>query len=173
MVSTSRFLAFVFGFLILASIMAADDDGYISIIDDANLMFHEAGHLIFGLLGETPGLYGGTLGQLVFPVTSVVVFWRQEQWLSASVASLWFFENINNIAPYVGDARSQKLPLLGGGEHDWTNILSRWGGLEYDSTLESILIVVAWAGLFATLGWTSYLWWHTKKHYSFPTDRWS
>ena len=92
-------MALVFGFLILASIMAADDDGYISIIDDANLMFYEAGHLIFGLLGETPGLYGGTLGQLVFPVTSAVVFWRQEQWVSASVASPWFFENINNIAP--------------------------------------------------------------------------
>ena len=104
-----------------------DDDRYISIIDDANLLFHEAGHLIFGLFGDTLGLYGGTLGQLVFPITSAVVFWRQESWVSASVALLWFFENINNIAAYVADARSQELPLVGGGEHDWANILSSLG----------------------------------------------
>ena len=168
-ISTPKFVAFIIGFFALIALLIFDDDGFIFIIDDANLLFHEAGHLIFGFFGNTLGLYGGTLGQLVFPVTSAVVFWRQGSWVSASVAALWFFEHINNIAPYVADARSQELPLLGGGEHDWANILSRWGALQYDSTLATILIVIVWLGLFSTLVWTTYLWWHTKKLYSGPS----
>ena len=163
MISTPRFAAFIIGFSMLAALLVFDDDGYIFIIDDANLLFHEAGHLIFGLLGPTMGLYGGTLGQLVFPIVSAVAFWRQGSWVSVSVASLWFFENLVNIAAYVADARSQQLPLVGGGEHDWTNILSSWGALQYDTTLATILVAVAWLGLFATLGGTTYLWWQTKK----------
>ena len=166
MVSTPKFVAFIIGFSILVTVLIFDDDGYISVLDDANLLFHEAGHLIFGLLGPTIGLYGGTLGQLVFPIASAVAFWRQESWVSVSVALLWFFENFNNIARYVADARPQELPLVGGGEHDWTNILSRWGALQYDTTLAMILIVVGWLGLFSTFAWTTYLWWQSKKIYS-------
>ena len=116
MVSTPKFVTFIIGFSLLASLLVFDDDRYIVVLDDANLLFHEAGHLIFGLFGSTLGLYGGTLGQLVFPITTAVVFWWQKSLVSASVALLWFFENLNNIAPYVADARSQKLPLVGGGE---------------------------------------------------------
>lgn len=163
MISTPKFAAFIIGFSMLAALLVFDDDGYIFVIDDANLLFHEAGHLIFGLLGPTMGLYGGTLGQLVFPIVTAVAFWRQGSWVSVSVALLWFFENIVNIARYVADARAQRLPLVGGGEHDWTNILASWGVLQYDSTLATILVAMAWLGLFATLGGTTYLWWRTKK----------
>ena len=51
MVSTPKFVAFVLGFLLVASLILFDQDGYVSVIDDANLLFHEAGHLIFGFLG--------------------------------------------------------------------------------------------------------------------------
>ena len=62
MVSTPKFVAFVLGFLLVASLILFDQDGYVSVIDDANLLFHEAGHLIFGFLGNTMGLYGGKWG---------------------------------------------------------------------------------------------------------------
>ena len=163
---TPKFAAFIVGFSLLAALLMFDDDGFIFIIDDANLLFHEAGHLICGLFGATMGLYGGTLGQLVFPIISGIAFWRQRSWVSVSVAMLWFFENIFNISPYVADARAQKLPLVGGGEHDWTNILSRWEALQYDTTLASILIVIGWLGLFATVVWTTYLWWQYKRMYA-------
>lgn len=45
---------------------------FIPILDHANLAFHEAGHVFFGFLGSTLGLYGGTLGQLVFPVLDTI-----------------------------------------------------------------------------------------------------
>ena len=166
MVSTPKFVAFVLGFLLLASLLLFDQDGYISVIDDANLLFHEAGHLIFGFLGTTMGLYGGTLGQLVIPIICGIAFWRQRSLVSVSVVMLWFFENVFNIARYVADARAQELPLVGGGEHDWTNILTRWGALQHDTTIATILLAVVWLGLFATLLWTTYLWWQSKRIYA-------
>lgn len=166
MVSTPKFVAFVLGFLLVASLILFDQDGYVSVIDDANLLFHEAGHLIFGFLGNTMGLYGGTVGQLVIPIICGVAFWRQKSLVSVSVVMLWFFENVFNIARYVADARAQELPLVGGGEHDWTNILTRWGALQHDTTIATILLAVVWLGLFATLLWTTYLWWQSKRIYA-------
>jgi len=152
--------------LLIFLIISDDNNGYISIIDDANLLFHEAGHLIFGLFGDTMGLYGGTLGQLAIPIICGIAFLRQESLFSVSVVSLWFFENFFNIARYMADARSRMLPLVGGGEHDWTNILTRWGVLQYDTTLATILRIMGWTGLFLTLLWISYLWWQDKKTYT-------
>jgi len=164
-VSTPKFAAFVIGLSILAALLMFDDDGYIRIIDDANLLFHEAGHLIFGLFGDTMGLYGGTLGQLVIPIICAVAFWKQKSLVSVSVALLWVFENFFNIAGYMATARSLEVYLIGGGEHDWTSILSRWGVLQYDTTIATIVRVIGWFGLFLTLVWTTYLWWQYKKIY--------
>ena len=168
MVSTPKYIAFVIGFLILAALLVFDADGYIRFIDDANLWFHEGGHFIFGLFGDTMGLYGGTLGQLIIPIICGVAFWRQGSLVSVSVASLWFFENFFDISIYMADARAQRLPLLGppGGIHDWAAILSSWGVLQHDTTLATILRALGWLGLLLTLVWTTYLWWQYKKLYT-------
>ena len=166
-ISTQKYIAFVTGFLILVALLVFDADGYILFIDDANLWFHEGGHFIFGLFGDTMGLYGGTLGQLIIPIICGVAFWRQGSLVSVSVALLWFFENFFDIAVYMADARAQKLPLLiPGGEHDWTNILSRWGVLQHDTTLATIVMVLGWIGLSLTLICTTYLWWQNKNIYA-------
>jgi hypothetical protein len=52
-----------------------------------------------------------------------------------AVAGAWLFENLLNIARYMADARAQILPLVGGGEHDWTNIFSRWDVLASDTLI--------------------------------------
>ncbi|MFC1992945.1 hypothetical protein ACFLV3_03945 [Chloroflexota bacterium] len=165
-VSTPKFIAFLIGFFVLVTLLILDKDGYIFIIDDANLLFHEAGHLIFGLFGNNMGLYGGTLGQLAIPIICGIAFLRQESLVSVSVASLWFFQNFFNIARYMADARSQLLPLVGGGKHDWTNILSRLGLLQYDTTLATILRIMGWLGLCLTLAFVAYLWLQDKKTYN-------
>ncbi len=128
-------------------------DGWVPVLDSANLAFHEAGHVFFGFLGSTMGLYGGTLGQLVFPVVISIRFWRRGDSFAFSLGLIWLFENLINIARYMGDARDQLLPLVGGGEHDWTNILSRWGMLEADQSLAGLLRSVAVIGMLATWGW--------------------
>ena len=121
---------------------------------------------MFGFLGDTMGLYGGTLVQLVIPIICGIAFWRQKSLVSVSVVMLWFFESVFNIARYVADARAQELPLVGGGEHDWTNILTRWGALQHDTMIATILLAVVWLGLFSTLLLTTYLWWQSKRIYA-------
>lgn len=167
-VSTSKFIAFVIVFLALAGLLVFNEDGYIRFIDDANFWFHEAGHFIFGFFGNTAGLYGGTLGQLIIPIICAVAFWRQESLVSFSVAMLWFFENFFDIAVYVADARIQALPLFPPGPgriHDWNEILSRWGVLHYDTTIATGFRIIGWVGLLLTLAWTTYLWRLDRKLY--------
>ena len=165
-ISTVKYIFFAISFLIFILILATDDDHFIRIMDDANLVFHEAGHVIFGIFGDVVSLYGGTLGELVFPLIAAIAFWRQRLLISCSVSLLWLFENFIYIATYMGDARAHELPLIGGIDpevaHDWTNILNRWGMLEYDTILSTGLKIIAWVGFFATFLWVTYHFVSTK-----------
>ncbi len=126
---------------------------WVHVIDSANLAFHEAGHLIYGVLGHRMALYGGTLGQLTFPLVAAWVFYRQRKAASLGVAMLWLGENFFNIARYMADARARALPLVGGGDHDWTEIFSRWGVLASDTLLAGIVRLLGWAVMLGTLWW--------------------
>ena len=133
-------------------------NGFLPILDHANLAFHEAGHIFFRILGETASLYGGTLGQLVFPGVAIVVLWRRRETLGLAIAGIWFFENFLNIAVYMADARTQALPLVGGGDHDWTNILGRWNALASDTSLARKLRALGWIGMIGMWGWLGLRW---------------
>lgn len=104
-------------------------------VDGANLLFHEAGHVFFGVLGPTIGILGGTLGQLFFPVACAVHFLHRRSVAEAAVAVVWLGENLMNVALYVADARAQVLPRVGGEIHDWHWLLSRWGLLAHDAVV--------------------------------------
>lgn len=158
LITTQKFIAFSAGMVLFVIVLLANDDGFVIIIDHANLAFHEAGHIFFGILGSTMGLYGGTLGQLVFPVIAAVTFWRQGSILAYALALVWGCENLINIARYVADARARELPLVGGGDHDWANILSRWGLLSADTTLAALLTTLAWIGILAIWLWVGMKW---------------
>ncbi|MGD8372333.1 MAG: hypothetical protein PVF76_13160 [Syntrophobacterales bacterium] len=146
------------GLILFFIVLMRDEDGFVFLIDHTNLVFHEAGHPIFGLFGETLGLYGGTLGQLVFPVVAVIAFWLRREAISFALATVWFFENFLNIARYMADARARVLPLVGGGEHDWTNIFSRWGVLSYDTRIAGFVSTVGWLGMISMLVWVVWRW---------------
>lgn len=138
---------------------------WVHVIDGANLAFHEAGHPFFGLLlGERAMVYGGTLGQLVFPVVAAASFWARREACAFAVMLVWLNENLWNIARYVADARARELPLVGGGEHDWTEILSRWNVLQLDTALGGALRLAGWAGMLATLAWLAWRW-HQDRQY--------
>lgn len=130
--------------LILGSyvIYGAFDVRRLWLIDGANLLFHEAGHLIFGILGEVAGFWGGTWMQLLMPLGIAVAFYRQGQKYSSSVMALWLGENFFGISVYIKDARSQNLPLVGGEIHDWGYLLGKAGLLQYDQMIGNM----AWFG---------------------------
>ena len=139
------------GFLVAAALffvlVLCSEPGFIFIVDHANLLFHEVGHPIFGLFSERLETFGGTIGQLVFPVVLAVGFWRQGQSISFASALIWFFENWLNIARYMADARAQELPLVGGGDHDWHRILARWHLLQNDVSISAVVRTIGWVGM--------------------------
>ena len=156
-VSSFALGAFLAGLVLLGLVVRATD-GFVPVLDHANLVFHEAGHPIFGIFGDTAGLYGGTLGQLVFPMVAMAAFaWRRHT-LGVAIAGVWLFENFFYIAAYAGDARAQLLPLVGGGEHDWETILLRWHALDKDLKVAKVFRVVGVTGWLAVAGWLTYRW---------------
>lgn len=151
------------GVAILWLLIVTDDDGYLLLLDGANLLFHEAGHVFFGVFGTTLGLYGGTLGQLVFPSVTAGTFGWRRQPISFAVCTVWFFQNFLNIARYAGDARAQVLPLVGSGEHDWTRIFNRWGALEHDTAVAAVIRTLGWIGMIGAVAWLWWLWWRQHR----------
>jgi len=103
----------------------------IHFLDGANLLFHEAGHVFFGLLGQHLGILGGTLMQFVFPAAAGLHFLRAERPFEAWVCVLWAGENLMYTAVYMADAVDRVLPRVGGEIHDWHWLFTRWGGLEH------------------------------------------
>jgi len=95
---------------------------YIHLVD---LVFHEAGHPIFGLFGSFMGALGGSLNQVLIPAVCTGSFLWHGQRAAAAVTLFWTGENVVDVAIYMADGRDMKLPLLAEGlTHDWNWILS-------------------------------------------------
>lgn len=144
-------------------VILANEHGWVPLLDGANLMFHEAGHMIYGVLGPRVEPWGGTLGQLTLPLVAVGVFAFQGNVVSLGVAGLWLGENFFNIARYVADARVQNLPLVGGGYHDWNHIL---GGMHKVDQCESIaknISLVGWLVILASFAIVGWIWWRQRE----------
>lgn len=152
-VTTKRLIGFVIGMGVFMLLVLKSEPGFVLLLDHANLLFHEAGHPIVGLFSDRLETYGGTMGQLTFPVVLAVSFWRKGETLSFAGSVVWFFENWLNIARYMADARAQELPLVGGGDHDWHTIFGRWGVLAHDTQIAGFVRTVGWVGMAAACGW--------------------
>lgn len=141
---------------VLLALLLGGDPGWTPLLDSANLVFHEAGHVVFGVLGETAGLYGGVLGQLVFPLVVIVVFFFRRQAHGVAVGVIWAGQNLFNIARYMADARARELPLVGGGEHDFEHIFTRWGVLHRDVAIAGTTRTIGWILIGAALAWLAW-----------------
>jgi hypothetical protein len=160
-VTKGKLAGFAAGLAVFFLALFRSEPGFVFLLDHANLLFHEAGHPIVGLFSTRLEPYGGTFGQLVFPVVLVVAFWRKGDCLGVAAGGIWFFENWFNIARYVADARCMELPLVGGGDHDWNTILSRWGLLQSDAQIATGLRIVGWLGIIAACGWVAWRAWQS------------
>jgi len=104
-----------------------------------NLIFHEAGHVIFMPFGQFMMILGGSLMQLIVPAVIIYVFLvREHDLYAASIWLWWLGQNLTDVALYISDAGARALPLIGGMSeeaHDWGNLLTMTWLLEYDHTL--------------------------------------
>jgi hypothetical protein len=53
----------------------------------------------------------------------------------------------------MADARKLELPLVGGGDHDWNTIFTRWEVLRYDTRIAAAVRLIGWIGIAATCAW--------------------
>jgi len=132
-------------------------EAWVPLLDGANLAIHEAGHPLVGLFSSHLVVYGGTWFQLAFPAAFAWHFRRRGQSAGWVFARAWLGESLMNVGRYVRDARAQLLPLVGGGEHDWTEILGRWGLLRWDLALGGATRLLGAALILWAL---ARLWWH-------------
>lgn len=104
-------------------------------IDNADLVIHEAGHFFFMFFGKFIYIAGGTLMQIILPSFIAWYFFRNIYRTGMQVSLLWLGQNFINISVYAADARTQKLPLLGGNKvyHDWHYLLGELHILHLDS----------------------------------------
>jgi len=155
----------IWGFKFISSPM---DSGYVmdSFWHLVNLPFHEAGHLIFRPFGRFMTSLGGSLSQLLIPLLCMAVFLlKTRDTFGATFALWWFGENFMDLAPYINDARSLTLPLLGGntgrtspyGFHDWEFILKESGLAHYDHALAHFAYRLGTVLMIFALVWGGYI----------------
>jgi hypothetical protein len=112
-----------------------------------SFVIHEAGHIVFGLLGTFIGVLGGTLAQLLFPATVGALAWYRRRRVTAMFFAFWIGQGLTEIARYIGDARSQQLQLFspqtafGGGSplHDWNYLLGTLHLLSFDQIIAGLV----------------------------------
>ena len=112
-----------------------------NLIDGADLILHEGGHLIFIFFGEFMNVLGGSLTQVALPCIFIAYFFLKRQYFSSSLLLFWLAQNIIYVATYMGDSIVRELPLLGGdgGIHDWNYLFTHMGLLQYTDTISNMV----------------------------------
>lgn len=125
------------------------------LIDGANLLIHEAGHLFFRPLGEFMMIAGGSLFQVIMPAIFVGYFIRQKKFYSAAMVLFWVGESILNVSVYAGDSLALQLPLLGGQDsiHDWNYMLGQLGMLKSTPKIAGLIRFTGTAVIMFAMVW--------------------
>jgi hypothetical protein len=107
--------------------------------------------VLFGFLGEWPGVAGGSVTQLAAPVAAALILLRQRDYFGVAVGGAWLSMSLSNLAVYIADARAEELPLvsLGGGDviHDWNYLLGSVHLLAHDADIAGLVRFTALATL--------------------------
>lgn len=123
-------------------------------LDYANLAIHEAGHLVFYALGFFAHMIGGSFAQLLIPLLLTWYFYAQRDWYAVAFGVFWTGQSLVNVSVYIGDARTQDLPLVQMSEaalHDWNWILSQLGLLHFDKVISTVGYTFAFVLMLAGL----------------------
>jgi hypothetical protein len=110
-------------------------------LNNADLIFHEAGHTLAFFLPTFLIFLAGSAFQVIVPIVFSFYFFIKRQFYSASLILFWVGESLINVSVYAKDAIAMNLPLLGGDGtmHDWNNMLSMTGLLKYTNTIGTMI----------------------------------
>ena len=156
-VSRPAVVCWIVFYMLFMGYAASNTSGFL-FIDNANLVVHEGGHMLFSWFGETLCLWGGTLLQLLVPSLLAAYFFHERQATGFAFCLFMLFENLLYVSTYMADARAQVLPLVSIGNtdeagHDWFNIFSSVGVLQYDIVIARVTRAIGWIGMCGSVVW--------------------
>lgn len=137
-----------------------------AVVAGADLVFHEAGHPIFGLLGSRFLMFlGGTLAQLALPIAAAVGFARTRRPGSFAVAIVWLGFNLVDVGTYAADGSARALPLLAPDEdsHDWWNLLGMLGVREHSRGIGGTIAAIGWLLWAGAPAWSAWSWLRSRR----------
>lgn len=136
---------------VIARGITLESQGFLlAILDGANLIFHEAGHVLLSPSGDFMQYLGGSLMQILIPAICGAYFWLHQQRSASAVTLFWTGESLTNVAIYVADARRMELPLIGG-DHDWNYLLDRLDLLNQADSLGRFVFILGILTILAAL----------------------
>jgi len=143
-----------------------------AVVDGFDLVVHEAGHPLAGLLGVRFLMFlGGTLAQLALPVAAAAVFLRRRQPASLAAAAVWIGVNLVNVGRYAADAEARALPLLAAGPegHDWWNMLGSLGVRHHATAIGGAVAALGWSLEGLAPAWATAAWLRARLERAAPT----
>ncbi len=132
-----------------------------AVVDGFDLVVHEAGHPILGLLGSRFLMFlGGTLAQLTLPVVAALAFLSRRQPASFAAALVWLGFSLVNVGTYAADGQARALPLLAADAdaHDWWNMLGMLGLRAHAPAIGAAIAAAGWALQALAPGWALARW---------------
>jgi hypothetical protein len=136
-----------------------DPPAIMRFIHGVNLIFHEAGHILFMPFGRFMTILGGSLNQILIPAVIAGYFFFKGQKYSGAITLFWVGENFWDVSIYASDGQDAILPLLGGGDtdsHDWLNLLSMMGITAHAQLVGSLIYGVGTLIYITAIGLTIY-----------------
>jgi hypothetical protein len=128
------------------------------LIDGVNLIIHEAGHIFFKPLGEFMMIAGGSLFQVIVPLTFAGYFYFNQKQFSCALVLFWLGESLLNVSVYAADSVVMQLPLLGGNDtiHDWNYMLNELGLLWHTGKIALVIRALGTLTIIFALVWAIY-----------------
>lgn len=117
--------------------------GEYTLLDNFHLIVHEAGHLFFTFFGTFVQFLGGTLMQLIIPILLLIIFYKSAMPKGMQLSFFLLGHSFINVSVYAADARTQALPLLGNGKHDWAYLLNEMNLLNFDEQVGYVFFSLA------------------------------
>jgi len=133
------------------------------------LIFHEAGHVIFSVLGEFVMILGGSLAQLLMPIVLAgALLIRNRDAFGAAIFTWLLGVSLLDLAPYIYDSLDPQLVLLGGhtgaeGGHDWIYLLGDMGLLPHAHAIGSGAHRFGALVIVASVAWAGWILWQQKR----------
>lgn len=132
----------IFGALLLQVVVSYYHQEAWWFIQNVNLIFHEAGHIIFFWTGDLFSALGGSFLEILVPLVISLHFYFRQDFFGASFALWWLSTALLSVSIYVSDSQERILPLITNdvSTHDWFTILNQMHLLKYDNEIGSAFL---------------------------------